>query len=289
MKPTPGPLDASTRPAWQRLMEPLARLAVPRPSPQEEAIDPGARAQDPGLFVPQAHRQRFAQAGLRGRSAPVAFYATKVALALGLPLLAWVGMSTLGRGPSDALGVGLLLGAALLGLHLPSLWLQRRIARRQRELLAAFPDAIDLVIVCIGAGLGLDAALQRSGRDSAMRSPALAEELELLAAELRLGVARPDALRHLAQRTGVEEIRSFATMLVQTERLGTGIADALRVHAQSMRLRRQRRAEEEAAQLPLKMLFPLIFALFPALLVVLMGPAVISLVRQIAPLVGGGA
>ena len=105
--------------------------------------------------------------------------------------------------------------------------------------------------------------------------------------ELRLGVARPVALRHLADRTGVEEIRAFATMLVHTERLGTGVAEALRVHAQALRQRRQRRAEEEAAKLPVKLLFPLIFTLFPALLVVLMGPAVISLMRQLAPMVGG--
>ena len=116
---------------------------------------------------------------------------------------------------------------------------------------------------------------------------ALVWKLALLSAELRLGVTRAQALRHLAQRTGVEEIRAFATLLVHTERLGTGVTDALRVHAQALRQQRERRAEEAAARLPVKLLFPLIFALFPALLVVLMGPALISLMRQLAPLVAG--
>lgn len=285
-------LDALQAPAWQRLVEPLARLGAPA----AEQAPPGADSRsgsyddaqtDAGLFVPAAHRQRFMHAGLRQRGAPVAFYATKVALALGLPLLAWLGMGLAAKAVTGTQGAALLLFSALVGLQLPGLWLNRRIARRQRELFEAFPDAIDLVIVCMEAGLGVDAALERTGRDMALRSPALADELALLGAELRLGVARPVALRHLADRTGVEEIRAFSTMLVHTERLGTGVAESLRVHAQALRQRRQRRAEEEAAKLPVKLLFPLIFMLFPALLVVLMGPAVISMLRQLAPMAAG--
>lgn len=286
----PG-LDSRQAPPWQRLLEPLARLAAPpkEDDPQPRTLGtPQAQEVDPGLFVPPAHRERFMHAGLRQRGAPVAFYAAKVLLALGLPLLAWMGMGLAARPVSGAQGAALLLGSSLLGLQLPGLWLQRRMVARQRELFEAFPDAIDLVIVCMEAGLGLDAALDRTAQDMALRSPALAEELDLLGAELRLGVARALALRHLAARTGVEEIRTFATMLVHTERLGTGVADALRVHAKALRLRRERRAEEEAAQLPVKLLFPLIFTLFPALMVVLMGPAVISLMRQLGPLVATG-
>lgn len=283
-------LDALQAPGWQRLLEPLARLAAPR---EEDEGPPSAQisrtdsAEDPGLFVPPAHRERFMHAGLRARSAPVAFYAAKVALALGLPLLAWVAMGLAAKPVAGAQGAALLLGISLLGLQLPGLWLQRRIAARQRELFEAFPDAIDLVIVCMEAGLGLDAALERTGQDMALRSPVLADEFELLSAELRLGVARAQALKHLAARTGVEEIRSFATVLVHTERLGTGVADALRVHAQALRERRERRAEEAATKLPVKLLFPLIFTLFPALMVVLMGPAVISLMRQLGPMAAG--
>ena len=287
-------LDALHAPAWQKLVEPLARLAAP-PAPADDvetrarrsAQDGRAAEHDPGVFVPSAHRARFMQAGLRARSAPVVFYATKVALAVGLPLLAGLVMRLAAQPMSGVPTAALLLATALLGLQLPGWWLARCIARRQRSLFEAFPDAIDLVIVCIEAGLGIDAALERTGRDMALRSPVLSDELQLLSAELRLGVARHKALRHLALRTGVEEIRAFAVMLVQTERLGTGVADALRVHAQALRLARERRAEEAAAQLPLKLLFPLLFTLFPALMVVLMGPAVISLVRQVGPLLGG--
>jgi tight adherence protein C len=289
-------LDALHAPAWQRLMAPLARLAAPAAQAESDTAAAqnavGRTAQEVpdehGVFVPTAHRERFMQAGLRARSAPVAFYAAKVALALGLPLLAGLTMHLWGRPLSGLPAASALLGSALLGLQLPGWWLSHRLQRRQRELFEAFPDAIDLVIVCIEAGLGIDAALERTGRDMALRSPALSDELALLSAELRLGVSRPQALRHLGMRTGVEEIRSFAVMLAQTERLGTGVADALRVHAQALRLARERRAEEAAAKLPLKLLFPLLFTLFPALMVVLMGPAVISLVRQVGPLVNGG-
>ena len=283
-------LDAQRVPAWQRMLEPLARLAAPRVQDEDSqrASAPGAQAdQDPDLFVPPAHRERFLHAGLRPRSAPVAFYAAKVGLAAGLPLLAWLGMGLAAKPVAGAQGAALLLASSLVGLQLPGLWLQRRIAARQRELFEAFPDAIDLMIVCMEAGLGLDAALERTGQDMALRSAALADEFELLSAELRLGVARASALRHLAARTGVEEIRAFATMLVHAERLGTGVADALRVHARALRLQRERRAEEAAAKLPVKLLFPLIFTLFPALMVVLMGPAVINLMRQLGPMVAG--
>ncbi len=310
-------LDALQTPAWQRVLAPLARMAAPRPDDgggardghgaavrtrqrdegraasgyddRHAAVGANPRDDDTELFVPPAHRERFMHAGLRSRSAPVVFYAAKVALALGLPLLAWLGMGLAAKPVAGGQGAALLLGASLLGLQLPGLWLQRRITARQRELFEAFPDAIDLVIVCMEAGLGIDAALERTGRDMALRSAALSDELALLAAEQRLGVARALALRHLAERTGVEEIRAFATMLVHTERLGTGVADALRVHAQALRLRRERRAEEAAAKLPVKLLFPLIFTLFPALMVVLLGPAVISLMRQMGPLVAGGS
>ncbi|MEY2593952.1 MAG: hypothetical protein RI972_1641 [Pseudomonadota bacterium] len=279
-------LDAGRTPAWQRLIEPLARLAAPPPEDPSKPSAPGVE-DDPGLLVPPAHRERFVHAGLRSRSAPVVFYAAKVLLALGLPLMVWWGMALATKPISGAQGAALLLSVSLLGLQMPGLWLRRRIERRQRELFEAFPDAIDLIIVCMEAGLGLDAALERAAHDMELRSPALAEELALLGAERQLGVARAQALRHLAQRTGVEEIRAFATLLVHTERLGTGVTDALRVHAQALRQQRERRAEEAAARLPVKLLFPLIFTLFPALMVVLMGPALISLMRQFGPLVAG--
>lgn len=264
-------LDRREPPAWQRLIAPVARLGAP------------GREED------EQHRQRFMQAGLRHRAAPVAFYAIKVALAVGLPLAGGLisgvqGLPSLPKGLPVAAPV---LGMALLGLWLPEAWLRHRTARRQRAVFEALPDAIDLLVVCLEAGLGLDAALVRVQRDMRMRSPALAEELALLSSELRLGRAREAALRHLAARTGLEEVRLLVATLVQADRFGLGMADALRTHAQDLRTRRQRRAEEAAATIPVKLMFPLIFALFPALMVVLLGPAVIGLMRQVMPLMGG--
>lgn len=272
-------LDAQQAQPWQRLVAPVARLALPRDEEPrtDRRVEP---LSDEALEVPPAHRERFTHAGLRQRGTPAAFYALKVGLALALPLLCALTLSALAQPVTGHQGAALMLGSALLGLQLPSWWLSHRIARRQRELFEAFPDAVDLMVVCLEAGQGMDATLERTARDMALRSPALAGELQLLSAELRLGVARPVALRHLAQRTGVEEIRSFATMLVHTDRLGTGLGQALRLHAKALRQRRQRRAEEAAAQLPIKLLFPLIFTLFPALMVVLLGPAIIGLMRQ---------
>lgn len=271
VSPTPVAvsLDLQQAPTWQRLVEPVARLGTPTDTEEH------------------SHRLRFLQAGLRHRSAPVAFYAVKVGLALGLPLLAWLLMTTAAKPLSGMASAMLLLVAATLGVLLPESWLRRRTAVRQRELFQALPDAIDLLVVCLEAGLGLDAALERVQRDMQLRSPVLAEELELLSSELRLGHAREQALRQLAQRAGIEEARLLVATLVQADRFGLGMADALRTHAQDLRLRRQLRAEEAAAQIPVKLLFPLIFALFPSLMVVLMGPAVIGVMRQMLPLMGG--
>jgi tight adherence protein C len=261
-------LDRQQAQSWQRLAEPLARLATP-----QDEDEP-------------THRLRFMQAGLRGRSAPLLFYITKVALVLGLPVLVGAAWMASGRSVSTLGGITLMLVAAGVGALAPQAWLQGRTRRRQRELFEAFPDAIDLLVVCMEAGLSLDAALERVWRDIRLRSPALADELELLGSELGLGTARAVALRHLAQRTGVEEVRLLVATLIQADRFGLGLVQALRVHAQELRLRRQLRAEEEAAKMPLKLLFPLIFTLFPALMVVLLGPAAIGLMRQMGPLLG---
>lgn len=262
-------LDRRQVPAWQRLIDPVARLGAPT----REEDDP--------------HGQRFTQAGLRHRAAPATFYAIKVSLAAGLPLAAWLGLHGLSGLPKGVPAAVLLLGVALLGLWVPEVWLRQRTARRQRAVFEALPDAIDLLVVCLEAGLGLDAALGRVQRDMRLRSPTLAEELELLSSELRLGRAREAALRHLAARTGLEEVRLLVATLVQADRFGLGLADALRTHARDLRTRRQRRAEEAAAKIPVKLMFPLIFALFPALMVVLLGPAVIGLMRHVMPLMGG--
>ena len=260
-------VDAQGDSALQRLATPAARLAG---ADDAESI---SRLQ-----------ARFLQAGLRARAAPLYFLALKTVLALELPLLAWFALSLGGWRLEGARVPIVLVAAAATGLYLPTLALRWLVARRQRALFEAFPDAIDLMIVCVEAGLSLDMAIQRAGQEMALRSPALAEELALVGTELRIGAARERALRNLATRTGVPEVGAFVAALLQADRFGTTIADSMRVHAEDLRLRRQYRAEETAARIPTQLLFPLVLTIFPALFVVLVGPAAIGLVRQVLPM-----
>lgn len=170
-----------------------------------------------------------------------------------------------------------LLGAAALGLRLPDIALRWQQARRQESLFRAFPDALDLMRVCVQAGLGLDAAIDRVGREMRLAHPTLSEEWRLTGLELRAGAYRTQALRHLAERVGLPDIDALVTMLIQADRFGTRMADALHVHADALRTQRRMRAEEAAAKLPVKLLIPLVFCIFPALLTVMLGPVGISL------------
>lgn len=232
-------------------------------------------------------RQRFLHAGLRHESAPVLFFAAKTVLAIGLPLLGLFLANFTGIKLSGQTPLLLLLILAAIGYYLPNGVLARMTERRQRDLFEAFPDALDLIIVCVEAGLSLDMAIARAGHEIRLRSPVLADELGLVGTELRMGATRERALRNLAARTGVEEISSFVAMMLQADRFGTSIADSLRVQADTLRVRRRQRAEELAAKLPLKLLFPLIFCIFPSLLLVLMGPAMIQIYRIMLPTLAG--
>jgi tight adherence protein C len=162
------------------------------------------------------------------------------------------------------------------------------IRQRQRELQEALPDAVDLMTVCVEAGLGLDAAMNRAAEEMDLRSPTLADELKLVALELRVGSTRETALRNFALRTGVDDVATFVTILLQSGHFGTNVADSLRILSETMRERRKVRAEERAAKIPLKLLFPLIFFIFPSLFVVLLGPAMIGIFRVLLPTMTGG-
>lgn len=233
-------------------------------------------------------RVRFMQAGLREASWPAVFFAAKTLLALGLPGLVMLYVGASGITLTFNNGLLLLVGLLALGYYLPNFLLSRRVAWRQESLQNALPDALDLMIVCVEAGLGLDAAMNRAAGEIGMRSEALSDELNLLTLELRMGVKREQALQNLALRCGVADMASFVSMLVQSDRFGTNVADALRVQADTMRGHRRLRAEERAAKIPLKLLFPLIFFIFPSLMVVLLGPAMISIYRVLLPSMAGG-
>lgn len=232
-------------------------------------------------------RVRFMHAGLRGSGWPLIFFFAKTLLALALPglFLLYGGVGTTAVDTRAVLLLVLLLAA--LGYYLPNILLSTATRSRQRELRNALPDAIDLMTVCVEAGLALDAAMSRAGEEMNLRSEALADELNLLTLELRIGSTRAMALHNLALRTGVDDIATFVTMLLQSERFGTSVADALRVLAETMRDHRRLRAEEAAAKIPLKILFPLILFIFPSLFLVLIGPAMIGIYRTLLPTLGG--
>jgi tight adherence protein C len=169
--------------------------------------------------------------------------------------------------------------SALLGLQIPGFVLQRKILARQKVIRNGLPDALDLLIVCLEAGSSLDQAIMKASDELALAYPALAEELKMLITETRAGKPRLEAFRNLADRTGVDDVRALVAMLVQTDRFGTSVAQALRTHAETSRTKRRQRAEERAAKIGVKLVFPLVFLLFPAFFVVTLGPAVIQFIR----------
>ena len=171
--------------------------------------------------------------------------------------------------------------AAAFGYYAPTFWLSRAIEKRKTEIRNGLADAIDLMIVCIEAGSGLDQAISRVADELAIPYPALAQELDLIGGETRAGKPRLEAFKNFAERTKVDDVRSLVAMLVQTDRFGTSIGQALRTHADTSRTKRRQRAEEKAAKLGIKLLFPLIFCLFPAFYVVVLGPSMIRIWREL--------
>ena len=182
--------------------------------------------------------------------------------------------------------VPLLIGVSGLGFILPRFVLKRMIRDRQQRIRLALPDALDLTVICVEAGLALDQALMRVGQDLHHAHPDLSDEFHLVNLEMRAGKPRAEALRNLVDRTGVDDIRSLVGTLIQTDRFGTSIAQALRVHSDSLRTERRQRAEEQAAKTTIKMVPPLVIFVLPSIIFVTIGPAVIELIRQLGPVSG---
>jgi tight adherence protein C len=177
----------------------------------------------------------------------------------------------------------MLVSAAVLGFAIPEIWLLWRIQVRQRRLRFALPDGLDLLVICVEVGLGLDQAILRVAQELRLVHPELSEELHMVNLEMRVGKTRLDALRELARRTGLEDLKALVAMLIQTERFGTSIGQSLRAYSDELRTRRRQRAEEMAAKTTVKMVPPLVLFVFPALLVVILGPALITLMRELMP------
>jgi len=226
-----------------------------------------------------AVRLRLIQAGYPAPSAVPIYLATRVLLPAGLGtgallLLPLLGFSAL----ACIIGVVYFV---LMGYVVPALLVGIKVRRRQKEMQRALPDALDMLVVSVEAGLGLNQALVRVAEEIDRLSPVLSEQMSLVNYEIRAGTAREEALRNLAERTGLADLASLTAMLIQTDRFGTSVAQALRIHADTMRTKRRQRAEEAAAKTTIKLIFPLVFCIFPAMFVVILGPAIIQILAAL--------
>jgi tight adherence protein C len=255
---------------------------VPGSVARESLLDDGLTpvAKRVRSFVPKSPKEmtriqrRMAGAGYHSPWAAILFAVAQIAIPAVLLLTSITVVGT------DGAKVLLAAFAAAMGYYVPAFWLGRQTERRRREISNGLPDAIDLLIVCIEAGSGLDQALAKVSDELALSYPALAAELEMIGKETRAGKPRMEAFKNFAERTKVDDVRSLVAMLVQTDRFGTSLGQALRTHADVARTKRRQRAEEKAAKLGIKLLFPLVFCLFPAFYVLVLGPSMVRIYRQ---------
>ncbi len=268
--PVKGSFLEETKRQWVRFVTSLGHLVRPK---REKEISHLRKA----LFT----------AGYRREDVPLIFWGFKVLLAILFGVF-FVSIRLLVARPIPSFNLTLLtVIIALIGFYLPNLWLRMKMAARKDQIQKGLPDALDLMVVCVQAGSGLDAAINRVTEEMILASRPLSEEFKVLSLELRAGKSRQEALRNLALRTDLEDVRSLVTLLIQSERFGTSIANALRVHSDSMRTKRFQKAEEVAAKLPVKLIFPLILFIFPSLFIVILGPAAISIFRMLLPRLAG--
>ena len=226
-------------------------------------------------------RRRLMGAGYYRPAAIGYFYFARIGLAAGfITLLAVAAPSLVTRLPEHMLPLIGLAGIAI-AFYFPDIWVALRTRSRQQQYREGFPDALDLLVVCVEAGLSLDAAISRVGQEIGSAHPAIAENMALMSLELRAGGSRADALHNLAERMGIDEVRSMVTLLLQSEELGTSIADALRVYGDDMRSRRMLTAEGKAQVLPVKLALPLGFFVFPTMIIVILLPVMIRIYRVI--------
>ncbi len=246
------------------LVEPLGGLVIPKKADERQTTE-----------------KRLIQGGFRSDNALTIYYAIRLLMLVLLPTLVLVVSQFLPSMPLKRVltFLGIAVGAAIYG---PQIVLSHAIDKRQLALRRSFPDALDLLVVCVESGLGLAAAIQRVGRELAVSHPILASELAIVNAEMRAGVDRMEALKNLADRTGLDDIQGLVTLLAQSMRFGTSIAETLRVYAEEFRDKRMQAAEEMAAKVGTKLIFPLTFCLFPAFFLVAIGPAILKIMAALA-------
>jgi tight adherence protein C len=278
-----GALGRSWDPARRRLVQ-IAIDAGAAPANVGQRIARTLRPVERFVLPQGAERegtqQRLQFAGYRSASAVSTFYGVKLALSVAL-LLGWLFASQFLSNLSGARVVFFAVAASFLGMLLPGMWLDRAVTKRHKLLRDGFPDALDLLTVCVESGLGLPQALQRVADELDVSHPELASEIAQVTAQMRAGVDRENALRSLATRTGLDDVRGLVSLLAQTLRFGTGIAEALRVYSEDFRDKRMQRAEEAAAKIGTKLIFPLVACLFPSFFVVAIGPALLRIMESL--------
>ena len=233
-------------------------------------------------------RARLIAAGYNSPLAPKLFTAIRLAMLVLLPSVL-IGAIFLGGSEVSPLKLYFFgVALAVFGLYAPNLFISAKADRRREAIVNGFPDSLDLMLVCVEAGLGMEAAFDRVGREMLNSHPLVAQMLSIVTLELRAGSTREEALRNMASRTQVTEIRSFATLLIQSDKLGSSIGETLRVYASEMREKRRMRAEEKAHRLPVLLSVPLVACMLPVMIGVLMVPAIIRVIRELLPAMGGG-
>src|SRR3990172_5243880 len=232
-------------------------------------------------------RDTFIKAGYRRETASIIFSGLKTFLIFFLLGTFFLLKFSIFKKITTVQMISLSVILVALGFYFPNLWLRWKIERRKEKIIEGFPDALDLMIVCVEAWTSLDAAIHRVGDEMKLSNKVLGDEFKLLSLELKAGKDRREALRNLAERMDLEDVSSFVTLLIQTDKFGTSVAQALRVHSEAMRTKRFQKAEELATKLPVKLLFPLILFIFPSLFITVMGPAVIQIFRTLLPRMGG--
>jgi tight adherence protein C len=263
VKIAPGKERELQKVMTDRILRPLAGLLMASGGPQSRLVE------------------KLVHAGIRKKGAAEVFMGAKVAIALALPAATAAFMLWRADAADADVNVRHVViycaMAMTIGLMLPNVWLNRKARARMEKIKFALPDALDLLVVCIESGLALDAAFVRLARELHSTAPELSEELSLMNLEVSAGKPREDCLRNLGLRTGVEEAMSLAARIIQTTKFGTNLAQSLRIHAESLRQKRRQEAEERAAKTTVKLLFPLVFFIFPAIFVVILGPALVKL------------
>jgi tight adherence protein C len=250
----------------EKLLIPLTKLSLPKLSLNQSPL-----------------RINFLRAGWRSASAIPIFYGIKTLLALVFPFFVFIAaLNDLIIQPKNIIFIYAIFTSAV-GYYLPNLVRSRYIKKRQYDIFDNLPDALDLLTICVESGLGLDQAISRVAAEIHLNSKALSEELETVLMEVRSGFSKEQAFRNLALRTGLVEIELLTAMLIQTERFGTSIGESLRIHSENARTKKRQNTEEAAAKIAIKLLFPLIFFIFPTLLMVLLGPAILQIYRVLLP------